>query len=311
MLEIISVIFPIFITIFIGYLSLYFSILNKEAMKVIGLFIIKVSLPCLLLVSISSQDFHSLIQIPYLMSYGLASSIVFIVTVLIYLKKFEMPMSYAAVMGMGAAMSNTGFIGSGLLYLFLGEKAAIYFGMTFLVENFIVFLMFLICLELGQQQTSVKQILKSGLMNIVKNPLIIALILGFIFSASQRQLPEILQLTLRSIGQTSAPLGLCVIGGSLYGISLHTQQKIARDIVIIASLKLIIMPLLVYVIFLIVPNTSKEMIFAGVLLSSVSMVGLYAVFGQQYDMQKVPPILLVTTLLSIVSMSLVIHYLRV
>ena len=310
MLEIASIILPIFLTILIGYLALHFSMLSKEHVKLLGLFIIKISLPCLLLVSISSQDFHSLLQPPYLISYGVASFAIFICAVLIYYKLFKAPLTEAGVMGMGAAMSNTGFIGSGLLYLFLGEKAAIYFGMTFLIENFIVFLMFLICIELNQHHAPLRQIFKTGLMNIAKNPLIIALVSGFVLSACQLPLPELLQKTLRPIGQTSAPLGLLVIGGSLYGISLRAQTHLGRDIAVIAILKLLLMPLLVYGMFQLFPSASAEMIFAGVLLSSVSMVGLFAVFGQQYGLQKVPAILLVNTIFCIISLSAVIHFLH-
>ncbi|ANF83212.1 hypothetical protein A3K93_13255 (plasmid) [Acinetobacter sp. NCu2D-2] len=310
MLEIVHLILPVFITIFIGYLIAHFKVLEKEHFKVMGLFAIKVAIPCLLLVSISSHDFHSLIQVPYLIAYSLASFIVFLSAFGIYRYVIKTPITESSVMAMGSSMSNTGFIGSGLLYMFLGERAAIYFGMTFLVENFVIFLMFLICLELGKSQQSLKDILKTGLSNIIKNPIIIALIIGSALSFFSLQLPEQLIKVLQPIGQTTMPVGLLVIGGSLYGITLASQKKLGRDLSITVSLKLVTLPLLVFGIFQCLPNTNAEMIFAGTLLSSVSMVGLFAIFGQQYDMKKVPTILLFSTLLSIFSISTVIHFLH-
>ena len=116
---------------------------------------------------------------------------------------------------------------------------------------------------------------------------------------------------LKPIGQISAPLGLLVIGGSLYGISIGTQKHLAQDAALMVSLKLIVMPCLVYLLFQLFPHASDEMIFAGTLLASVSMVSIFAIFAQQFNMQKGPPILLVTTLLCIFSLSIVIHYLAI
>ena len=311
MLEIAVIIMPIFLTICIGYLTLHLKILTKDHIKVLGHFIIKVSIPILLLVSISSQDFHSLVQIPYLISYGVSSLIVFLTALIIYIKIFREGLTQASVMSMGSSMSNTVYIGSGILYLFLGEKAAIYFGMTFLIENFLILLLFLICLELDKQTVPINQILIECFVNVIKNPIVIALISGVLLSSLEIRLPEFLQQILKPIGQTSTPLGLLVIGGSLYGLSLSSHQKLGRDIATIAGLKLILMPLLVYGLFQLFPNTTSEMVFAGVLLSSISMVGIFAVFGQQFDMQKVPPILMTTTLLCIINLSFIIRFLHV
>ena len=310
MLDIIKIILPIFITILIGYLIAYFQMLNKDQFKIIGLFIIKVSIPCLLIVSISSQDFHTLIQAPYLISYGSASFIVFLTTLIMYFKVFAMPLNASSVMAMSSSMSNTGFIGSGLLYLLIGERAAIYFGMTFLIENFVVFLMFLICLEFSKTRAPIQDILKNSIINVLKNPIVIALLLGSSMSLCSLQLPELLLNVIKPIGQTSMPLGLLVIGGSLYGITLMAQKSLGRDIAITLGLKLIILPTLVYSIFHLFPSATAEMIFAGTLLASVSMVGMSAVYAQQYDMKKVPFILLMSTLCSIISLTTVIHFLH-
>lgn len=126
----------------------------------------------------------------------------------------------------------------------------------------------------------------------------------------QIPLPEALIKVFKPIGQISAPLGLLVIGGSLYGTSIGAQKHLAQDACILLGLKLILMPVLVYGIFQFFPSASDEMIFAGTLLASVSMVGIFAIFAQQLNMQKAPPILLITTLMSIFSLSIVIHYLK-
>ena len=309
MLDIIYLISPIFITILLGYLIPYFKFFKKEDFNIVGLLIIKISVPCLLFVSISSQNFESLVQIPYLLAYSAASLSIFLFTLILYRFFFKQPIDQSSIMAMGTSMSNTGFIGGGLLYIFLGPKAAIYFGMTFLVESLVIFFIFLICIELKSNQLKFRYILLKGFINALKNPIIISIFLGSIFSLFSIKLPDPIIQTLKPIGQTTIPFGLLAIGASLYGIRLRSQEHLMRDVIVISSLKLIALPICVYTFFQLFPGVDHEMIFAGVLLSSVSMVGLYGIFGQQYNMKNVPIILLMTTLFSVLSIATFIQLL--
>lgn len=310
MFLIFQILSPIFLTIFLGYFIVARNILSKDQIKVLGLFVIRLAVPCLLVVSISAQNLASLWQPQYLLSYGLVSLLIFALILLLYFKVFKTPLSQASVFALGASMSNTGFMGGAILHSVLGANAAIYFAITFLLENFIVFLPFLICLEIGQQQqANFKTILLQTLKNIMRNPIILALILGVSMSALQLQFPKFIFDVLMPIGKIAAPLGLFVVGGSLYGIK--KINNISRDASIIISTKLVAMPLLVYLVFLCLPNTTPEMIFAGVLLASMSMATLFGVFAQGLGMgERSSTILLITTIGTILSTSTVIMLLH-
>lgn len=306
MLEIFKVIYPIFGIIFLGFLSVYLQLIAKEQLKILSIFVIRVGLPCILIVNIPAQKISDLWQPQYLISYGLASIALFIPLLFLYYRKFNEPLNRAAVYAMGGSMSNTGFIGGAILHLILGPTAAIYFAMTFLVENFIVFLLFLICLEISEQRnTKNLQVILQTLKSIVKNPIIIGLTLGTALCIVGIQLPESLLKILEPIGKTAGPLGLFVVGGSLYGIT--TLKNTGRDLVIIFISKMILMPILVYLLFLYMPNTNQEMIFSGVLLSSISMVTMFSVFGQSFDMsEKTSAILLLCTVANLLTVTTVI-----
>lgn len=306
MLEIFKVIYPIFGIIFLGFLSVYLQLIAKEQLKILSIFVIRVGLPCILIVNIPAQKISDLWQPQYLISYGLASIALFIPLLFLYYRKFNEPLNRAAVYAMGSSMSNTGFIGGAILHLILGPTAAIYFAMSFLVENFIVFLLFLICLEISQQRnTKNLQVILQTLKSIVKNPIIIGLTLGTALCIVGIQLPESLLKILEPIGKTAGPLGLFVVGGSLYGIT--TLKNTGRDLVIIFISKMILMPILVYLLFLYMPNTNQEMIFSGVLLSSISMVTMFSVFGQSFDMsEKTSAILLLCTVANLLTVTTVI-----
>ncbi|PVZ83461.1 transporter [Serratia sp. S1B] len=306
MLDIIKIISPIFGIIFLGFAAVSLQLITKEQLKVMGMFVIKIALPCILIVNISAQKIDDLWQPQYLFSYGIVSLVLFVLLLLLYRHHFNQSLDMAALMAMGGSMSNTGFIGGAILNLILGPTAAIYFAMTFIIENFVVFLMFLICLEMNRQQQHIlAKIILQTLSNIVKNPIILALILGVGLSATQLALPLILKQILEPVGKTAGPLGLFVVGGSLYGIK--SLKNIWCDSSIIFTSKMVLMPILVYLIFLCMPNTNAEMIFAGVFLSSISMVTMFTVFGQTFEMgEKTTAILLMCTISNIITIPIVI-----
>lgn len=306
MLDIIKIIAPIFGIIFLGFSALFLKLITKEQLKAIGNFVIKIALPCMLVVNISAQQIEKIWQPQYVISYGVVSIFLFMLILLVYRYLLKQPLDEAALMAMGSSMSNTGFIGSAVLQLILGASATIYFAMTLIIENFVVFLGFVICLEISRhKQRGLAHIILQTIINTLKNPIIISLIIGISFSVLQLHLPSIVQKTLEPIGKSASPIGLFVVGGSLYGIT--TLKNIWRDSGILIFSKMILMPILVYLMFLAMPNTNPEMIFSGVLLASVSMATIFTIFGQSIDKgEKTSAILLLSTLTNIVTLTLVV-----
>ena len=306
MFEIFSVIYPVFGMILLGYIATALKLINKEQLGGLGGFVIKIGIPALLIINIPAQTIADLWQPQYLVSYGLASLIMFSVMLLLYSRHYKAPLNHAAIFALGGSMSNTGFIGSSILLLILGPSAAIYFAMTFIVENFIVFLMFLVCLEISRQKDAhAAKILIETLKNIVKNPIIIGLTTGTVLCIFGLQLPQAMINIVEPISKTAGPLGLFVVGGSLYGIK--TLKNTGRDARLMFLSKMLCMPLLVYLLFLCMPNTNPEMIFAGVLLSSISMVTMFSVFGQSFNLgERTSAILLLCTVANLVTIPVII-----
>lgn len=306
MLEIIKIIAPLFGIIFLGFAALLLRLLTKEQLSAMGAFVIKIALPCLLIVNISAQQIEKIWQPQYLFSYGIVSIFLFASIFLLYRCRFNQSLDRAALMAMGSSASNTGFIGSSILHAILGESATVYFAMTLIIENFVVFMLFLICLEVSrQQQHGLSQVILQTLKNILKNPLIISLVVGIGLSITQLQLPLILKQILEPIGKTAGTVGLFVVGGSLYGI--NSLKNIWRDASIVFVSKMLIMPVLVYLMFLCMPNTNPEMVFAGVLLASISMATIFSIFGQSLRLgEKTSAILLMCTLANLGTVPIII-----
>lgn len=305
--QIISVIFPIFIILSVGYLSLRLNMLNTTHVQAIIQFIIKVSLPAFLLYALSTRSFDEIWQMPYFLGYLLGSLILFFSAYTLYRRFFKVPRHQAAVIGLGSSMSNTGFIGTAVLTLLIAQAAVPYLAMTLVIENIILLSLMLILIESSDQQDkALSTIILSTLQNLAKNPIILSIILGLICSVYTVQWPVSLELPLKSLASTASPLAIFVIGASLATLTI---KDLSKDVLIVCTIKLLIMPIVVTSIIYIMPGSTAKMAYAALILSALPMATAFGIYGQLNGIaeQSVASVML-STLLSLVSIALIMQF---
>ncbi len=305
--QIISVIFPIFIILSVGYLSLRLNMLNTTHVQAIIQFIIKVSLPAFLLYALSTRSFDEIWQMPYFLGYLLGSLILFFSAYTLYRRFFKVPRHQAAVIGLGSSMSNTGFIGTAVLTLLIAQAAVPYLAMTLVIENIILLSLMLILIESSDQQDkTLSTIILSTLQNLAKNPIILSIILGLICSVYTVQWPVSLELPLKSLAFTASPLAIFVIGASLATLTI---KDLSKDVLIVCTIKLLIMPIVVTSIIYIMPGSTAKMAYAALILSALPMATAFGIYGQLNGIaeQSVASVML-STLLSLVSIALIMQF---
>lgn len=305
--QIISVILPIFIILSVGYLSLRLNMLNTTHVQAIIQFIIKISLPAFLLYALSTRSFDEIWQMPYFLGYLLGSLILFFSAYTLYRRFFKVPRHQAAVIGLGSSMSNTGFIGTAVLTLLIAQAAVPYLAMTLVIENIILLSLMLILIESSDQQDkALSTIILSTLQNLAKNPIILSIILGLICSVYTVQWPVSLELPLKSLASTASPLAIFVIGASLATLTI---KDLSKDVLIVCTIKLLIMPIVVTSIIYIMPGSTAKMAYAALILSALPMATAFGIYGQLNGIaeQSVASVML-STLLSLVSIALIMQF---
>lgn len=292
-----TVLLPIFILLFAGYLSVKTNFITKEQISALSAFVIRIALPALLLVALASKNLHEIWYPTYFFVYGGVSFVLYLIVFLIFYYFFKHKFSHAAVFAMGGAMSNTGFIGTAILTLLMGNQATVYISLTLIVENVIIITMVLALAEAGlQQQKNVALLLRQTLLKLLKNPVILSVLLGLSCAFMQIQLPAQLHQALDLLGKTASPIALFVIGGGLVGLSIH---KVDVESLFLVFAKMIIMPLAVFVGLSLMPNVSQEMLYAGTIIAALPMPAAFIMFSQAYqlDDQKTLTPLMISTFL--------------
>lgn len=292
---VLSTILPIILLVMLGFACVKGGLILAEQIKALSAFVIKIALPAFLLHALASRNLHEIWHPSYFIAYGGGSLLLFVAAFVLYRQYFQHRLTASAVMAMGASMSNTGFIGTAILTMLIGQHAAIYISLTLIIENLLIVALVLMIAEAGLQQGSVKQVVVSTLKNLLKNPVILAIILGMSCVLLGLKLPNVVDQILAMLGKTASPLALFVIGGSLVGIGL---KAVDMQSLILVSFKIVLMPLTIFGLFLVLPNVSQEMLYAGTLLAALPMPIAFGIFGQTYGLNEkaLTPLMLSTVL---------------
>ena len=293
---VLSIILPIILLVLLGFACVKGGLMLSEQIKALGTFVIKIALPAFLLHALASRNLNEIWHPSYFIAYGGGSLLLFVCAFVLYRHYFQYRLTASAVMAMGASMSNTGFIGTAILTMLIGQHAAIYISLTLIIENLLIVALVLMIAEAGlQQQGSFKQIALPTLVNLLKNPVILAIIGGMSCVLFGLKLPAAIDQILAMLGKTASPLALFVIGGSLVGIGL---KAVDIQSLILVSFKIVLMPLTIFLLLSVLPNVSQEMLYAGTVLAALPMPIAFGIFGQTYGLNEkaLTPLMLSTVL---------------
>lgn len=282
-MNVLDVILPISFIVLMGYLSVYFEVLKKDHMQILSAFVIKIALPAFLIFALSTKKLDELWHPSYVIAYGVGSLIIFSVAYIIYRKFFKNNLTQTAVLAMGASMSNTGFIGTAVLTLILGSHAAVYISLTLIIENILILALVLTLAEAGLQQGVLKEAFKQTLSKVLKTPVIVSIIIGLFLLLLEIDLPVSVAQSLEMLGKTASSVALFVIGGSLVGISL---KALDGQSILLVAIKCFLMPIVIFILLSLLPNVSKEMLFAGTLIAALPMPIAFGIFGQYYGLNE-------------------------
>ncbi|MFK7876410.1 MAG: AEC family transporter [Paracoccaceae bacterium] len=215
----------------------------------------------------------------------------------------------AAIEAQCAAIGNIGFLGIPMLSLLMGERAVGIIMMMLAVDLIVFSSLIVILITGGRDGRMSLSILKTVGLGLLRNPMIVAIALGFIVSSFQVPIPDPVNEFLAILGGAATPGALFAIGASL-------ATKSAERVVVAGWLsfaKLVLHPALVAIgllwLFPVDPYTAAVAIAA----SSLPVAGNIYMLAQHYGVapQRVSAAILVSTTVSIATVTVVIAWVQV
>ena len=279
MSNIIASLMPIFIIIALGYAFARAKFFNFEGVGALGKFVIHIALPALIFKTLAEKRIQEVFVPAYLFGYTAATIVCFGIAFFVA-RTLGQNRQGAAINALGQTYSNSAFVGYPLLLGVIGSNASIYFSLNSVIENVLLVPAFLVIAESAQSgnETNLFKRICQILLNLLRKPLIIALIMGLLVSFMQWKLPTPIDKSVGILAGAAAPLAIFTIGCGLNGIKL--QGNIA-DIAQITTGKLLLLPAAA-AFFIWIFGGNDEMIFAGALMGGISMANTVAIFAYQY-----------------------------
>ncbi|MFK7763582.1 MAG: AEC family transporter [Roseobacter sp.] len=303
MIEIFLKTIPFFALIGLGYWAGRTRFFTEEATAYLTKFVFYFALSAMLFRFAANLSFADVWDPDLIAGYLVGTVAVYLIATIVAMARGQ-SIATTAVEAQCAAIGNVGFLGIPMLALLLGEKSVGIIMMALSVD-LIVFSSLIVILITGSRDGRFSlSILRSIMLGLVKNPMILAMSAGLLWSALQIPIPTPMNEFLAILGGAATPGALFAIGASLASKSAE-RLSVA---VWLSFCKLALHPAFVaigvLVLFPVDPYTAAVVISAAAL----PVAGNVYILAQHYGVapQRVSATILVSTVISIVTVSAII-----
>lgn len=305
MLAIVNITTPIFLLISLGYIARWSGIIQREQMQGVGIFVLYCALPALVIRALTQQPLEEILQLNYLLAYGLGSIAVFSAGLLLCLTLQRQSLNASAMQALGMAAANSGFVGYPVAAMVIGSPAAVLLALNMVIENLLIIPAALILAEMGSHQGSnIWKTIKHTALSLIKNPVLLGLLVGISLAVSDVQIPSPLFKAIDMLADAAGPAALFVIGGALFGLQV---KGMVRDVSQIVVGKLLIHPLIIFIAFYFVPSIDPLYMAGALIFAAAPLISIYPLLGQRYGVGGISAAaMLMATVASFFTLSLII-----
>jgi predicted permease len=310
MAAVFGLVLPFFGMIFLGFAVARITRQPIEALGWMNTFVIYVALPAMFFQLLSKTPIEKLTEFGYIFGAVLATYIVFAIMFAGSALANRGEIRESTVKALAAAYGNIGYMGPGLALLSFGEEAAVPVALIFCFENIIHFAVAPMLMALaGGTGERPGAVALDVVRKIALHPFIIATAVGVAAAALAVQPPVPLQTLLDYLARAAAPCALFAMGVTL---ALRPLRRMPREIAPIALLKLVVHPLLCYVVLSAFGNFDPVWVWSAVLLAALPTATNVFVIGQQYGVwvERASATILVTTTLSVVTVTVLLYAIK-
>lgn len=296
---------PFFVLIGVGYWAGRTRFFTAEATAYLTKFVFYFALSAMLFKFSANLSLAEVWNPRLVAAYLWGTAFVYgIATIVCYLRGLSVEVT--AIEAQCAVIGNVGFLGVPMLTLLLGPQA-IGPVMLALAVDLIVFSSLIVILITGSRDGRVGLVaLRTVGLGLIKNPMIVAISLGLLWSGLKIPIPVPMNEFLDLLGAAATPGALFAIGASLASKSAERLSVAGW----LSFCKLVLHPLFVgfacFILFKVEPYQAMVIVCA----SALPVAGNVYMLAQHYGVapQRVSAAILVSTALSIITVSLCIAW---
>ena len=310
MSDVVGLVLPFFGLIFLGFFVARITHQPVEALGWMNTFIVYVALPALFFQLLAKTPFERLTEWTFILGAVFSTYAIFLIMFAGSMLFAGRNIAESTIKGLAAAYGNIGYMGPGLALLVFGPEAAVPVALIFCFENIVHFAVAPMMMALsGGEKTSPLQLAWGVLRKIVLHPFIIATAVGVAAAYLQLRPPLPIERLLEYLSAAAAPCALFAMGVTL---ALRPLKRIPHELAPIAFLKLVLHPLVCYVVLSWVGDFSEIWLFSAVLLAALPTATNVFVLAQQYHVwvERASASILLTTCISVATVTGLLYLIK-
>jgi len=259
-----------------GYVVGRIGLLGPHAQFVMSRLAFFVLMPCLLFHTIATAHIETLLS--SMLWVSLVSAVtVALVAVLVFRLVLRRPVATTTVGALASSYVNANNIGLPVAVYVLGEATAV-------VPVILLQLVVLapLALTVLDAATAGGGGWRARLAGPFRNPIIIASLVGLVCSAFRLELPTPVLEPFSLVGAAAVPLVLLSFGMSLHGAAPLRDPAIRADVIVASALKLVLMPVVAYVVARFVFGLGDQDVFVLTTLGALPAAQNVFNYAQRY-----------------------------
>lgn len=301
-----NVIAPLFFLMVIGYLiANYTDLANKDLLKKANTLVFKVFLPCMLFKNIYRSNIREQMQ-GGLCIFAAGSLLLLFALLCLIVPRVVKKENQQGVVIQGIFRSNYVIFGVAVVENMYGSAntatAAILSAVLVPMYNFLA----VIALSFfgGKRERDLKKVI----IGILKNPLILASVLGIIASLSGIKLPKAADTTLNDLAKLATPIAFLILGGDFDFSKIKGNLKTAGCVILV---KMVLLPLIFIPIVVAMGYRNSDLLAALLAYQTPVAVSSY-IMAQQAgaDEQLAGQLVVFSSIVSIFTLFVTIFILR-
>lgn len=258
----------------LGYYLKKVCLLSKKTVKEMNQLAFKILIPINLMQSIIKTDLNSVFDI-YLIIFCVCCILIIVALSMIFVPILTKDRGKQASIVQGLNRTNYVLLAIPICESLCGSESI---GVTALLVSIIVPILNLLAVFVLQYYCGNTTSIKQTIIEIFKNPMIIASVVGFLVQLLCIPIPGFLSSTINKLSDSATPIALIVLGAT---IELSNMKVNLKELVIFNILKLIIIPVIVVSISVLVFH------YQGIVLSSILVLFAGPVAVSSFPMAEV------------------------
>ena len=298
---------PFFAVIACGFFATRRKIINSAGRAGLNLFVYYFALPVLIFSLMAQADLRGEFQLIFVVAYLSVALVLFAVSLIVARLVFRLETSFGVVFATACIYGNTGYFGLPFVIVAFGQQASVPVVVCTTFDLAVMLPLASVLLERTKASStaSLSQVYKKSMRSVAQNPLILAAVLGALFSVSGIQMPEVADRFVLLLGSAAAPCALFALGSSMDEERANFFQG---EIFVISFIKLVIHPLIIWIAMFHLYPVDHDWARSAVIAASMPVAVTAYILATQYNtyVGRTSASILMSTVLSVATLSFIL-----